>query len=97
MILNTFLAAIGEILHMVIVSYIFVVVVSALISWVNPNPNNPIVELLNRLTEPVYSKMRRRFNTIYYGIDFAPLILLILLEFTDKFFIRLLISNAFIF
>jgi YggT family protein len=97
MILNTFLSAIAEILHLIVGAYIWVVIIAAMISWINPDPRNPIVEMLHRVTDPVYAQMRRRFNTIYYGIDFAPLILIIALEFIDKFFIRLLISSLYVF
>ena len=54
MVLATFIEAIAQILHMVISIYIWVVIISALITWVRPDPYNPIVQILRRLTEPVY-------------------------------------------
>ncbi|WP_457595068.1 YggT family protein, partial [Hydrogenimonas sp.] len=54
MILSTFVQAFAQILHMVISIYIWVVIIAALVSWVRPDPYNPIVQTLYRLTEPVY-------------------------------------------
>lgn len=88
MILQNFLLAITDILHILIYTYIIVVVASALISWVQPDPYNPIVQLLYRLTQPVYNFIRRFIPTVYGGFDFAPIILLIFLQFIDRFLIR---------
>ncbi len=54
MVLSTLIEAIAQILHMVLTIYIWVVIISALITWVRPDPYNPIVQVLRRLTEPVY-------------------------------------------
>ncbi|MCD8212471.1 MAG: YggT family protein [Campylobacter sp.] len=94
MILSTLLSAIANILHMVITVYIWVIIVSALLSWVKPDPYNQIVQLLWRLTEPVYALIRRFIPTIFGGIDLAPLIVLLALEFLDQFLVRLLLGFA---
>lgn len=93
-VIATFLQALAQILHMVINIYIWVVIIAALITWVRPDPYNPIVQTLFRLTEPVYAWIRRYIPTIFGGIDLAPLILIIALEFIDMFFVNLLLRLA---
>ncbi|MFC2587033.1 MAG: YggT family protein [Campylobacter sp.] len=90
MILSTFLSAVATILHTVINVYIWVIIAAALISWVRPDPYNQIVQLLYRLTEPVYERLRRLVPTVIGGVDLAPIIVLLALQFTDLFFVRLL-------
>ncbi|AQW81641.1 YggT family protein [Campylobacter pinnipediorum] len=94
MILSTFISALANILHSIIQIYIWVVIISALISWVRPDPYNPIVQLLARLTEPVYGFIRRFIPTVFGGIDITPIVLLLALQFIDLFFIRLLFAFA---
>ena len=90
MILSTFLSAVATILHTVINVYIWIIIAAAIISWVLPDPYNQIVQLLYRLTEPVYERLRRLVPTIVGGVDLAPIIVLLALQFTDLFFVRLL-------
>ncbi len=90
MILATFLNAIIEILHILISAYIWVVIIASLITFVRPDPYNQIVQILYRLTEPVFIQVRRVIPTIFGGIDFAPLIVIIFLKFIDLFFIGIL-------
>jgi len=89
---STFITAIATILHQVISLYIWVVIIAALVSWVRPDPYNPIVQILGRLTDPVYRFIRRFIPTVIAGIDMAPIILIIGLQFIDLFFVRLLMS-----
>jgi len=91
---NTFIYAVATILHQIINLYIWVVIIAALISWVRPDPYNPIVQILYRLTEPVYAWVRRFIPTAISGIDLAPLVVIIALQFIDLFFVRLLLSFA---
>ncbi|BCD62152.1 YggT family protein [Nitratiruptor sp. YY08-26] len=93
-VIATFLQALAQILHMVINIYIWVVIIAALITWVRPDPYNPIVQTLFRLTEPVYALVRRYIPTVIGGIDLAPLIIIIGLQFIDMFFVRLLMQFA---
>lgn len=94
MILGTFLGAIGEILHIIITVYFWVVIVAAVCSLVQANPYNRIVQILYAITEPLYAKMRRIVPTIFGGIDFAPFIVIIVLQFIDLFFVRILLNYA---
>ncbi len=66
------------ILIMILSLYSWIVIIAALLSFVNPDPNNALVKILRDLTEPVFSFIRRKFPfVVYNGIDFSPLIVLI--------------------
>jgi YggT family protein len=93
-VISTLLVAIANILHMVINLYIWIVIIAALITWVRPDPYNPIVQILYRLTEPVYALIRRYIPTNISGFDIAPLILILGLQFIDLFFVNLLFKIA---
>jgi len=60
--------------------YIWVIIIAALLSFVNPDPYNPIVQLLHRVTQPAYSLTRRFIRTNFNGIDLAPLFIVIVLQ-----------------
>ena len=94
MILSTLFTAVANILHLIITVYTWVIIAAALISWVRPDPSSPVVQLLYRLTEPVYSFIRRYIKINFSGIDFTPLIVLLALQFLDQFLIRLLFGFA---
>ena len=70
----------------VIFLYKWIVIISALLTWVRPDPYNPIVQMLYRLTEPVYAKMRQYIPTTFGGMDLAPLILIFALIFLETFY-----------
>ncbi len=84
----------GGIVHSLITIYIWIVIIAALITWVRPDPNNPIVQLLYRLTEPVYAFIRRYIPTVINGIDLTPIVVIIGLQVIDVIFINLLNALA---
>ena len=94
MILSTLFTAIANILNIIVTVYTWIIIAAALVSWVRPDPSSPVVQLLYRLTEPVYSFIRRYIKTEFNGIDFAPLIVLLALQFLNQFLIRLLFGFA---
>ncbi|NOX15187.1 MAG: YggT family protein [Epsilonproteobacteria bacterium] len=94
MVLSTLIEAVAQILHMVINIYIWVVIIAALITWVKPDPYNPIIQVLNRLTEPAYALIRRYIPTVIGGIDLAPIIIIFGLQFIDLFAVKLLFNLA---
>ena len=94
MVLSTFIQALAQILSMVINIYIWVVLIAALISWVRPDPYNPIVQILYKLTEPLYAKIRRVIPTIIGGVDLTPILVILALKFIDLFVVQLLFSLA---
>lgn len=94
MVLSTFIEAIAQILEIIINIYIWVVIISALITWVQPDPYNPIVQMLRRLTEPVYEYIRKYVPTLIGGIDLAPIIIILGLQFLELFAVKLLYNLA---
>ena len=76
--------AVASTLIMILELYKWVIIISALITWVNPDPSNPIVQILRRLTEPVYSFIRRYVPTIIGGIDLAPIIIIFAIFFVQQ-------------
>ena len=94
MVLGTFIYALAEILSTIINIYIWIVIISALISWVNPDPYNPIVQILYKLTHPLYAKIRSFIPTTIAGIDLSPFIIGVILHFINLFFVQLLFNFA---
>lgn len=91
MILNSLILSIIEILQIVINIYTWVIVITALISWVNPDPYNPIVQILYKLSAPAYNLVRK-IPTRIGNIDLAPLIIILILQFLNIFISNLVRS-----
>lgn len=69
-----------SILNNLVLVYMWIIIISALLSFVRPDPFNPIIQMLYRLTNPVYALVRRYVSTMFNGIDLAPLIIIIGLQ-----------------
>lgn len=81
---STVLAAAGHVIHTVLWLYTWVIIISALLSWVNPDPYNPIVRTLRALTEPVLWRARRLLPFLYInGLDLSPVAVILALQFLD--------------
>jgi YggT family protein len=70
----------GSIALSLINVYIWLIIITALLSFVNPDPFNPIVQFLYRITNPAYSFVRRYIKTDFGGLDLAPMIIIIGLQ-----------------
>ena len=66
-----------DLVSLAIVVYIYVIIARALISWVSPDPYNPIVRFLYRATEPVLQPVRERLPRTQMGIDFSPMVVIL--------------------
>jgi YggT family protein len=71
----------ARVLDIVLELYMWVLIIRALISWVNPDPYNPIVQLLTKMTEPVLAPIRKLVPPYKAGIDFSPLIAILIIIF----------------
>ena len=81
--------ALIQTLHSVINLYIWIIIIASLLSFVRPDPNNPIVQILYRLTEPVLGFIRHKLPfVVFSGIDLSPLVVLLGLQFLDTFMMR---------
>ncbi|RMD45388.1 MAG: YggT family protein, partial [Aquificota bacterium] len=80
-IIANFIEAVAKILDIALTLYMWIVIISALLSWVNPDPYNPIVRFLHNVTEPIYRKIRKFIPTYFGGIDIAPIIVIFIIIF----------------
>src|SRR5215471_10162567 len=94
-IFGNFLAALAQVLSMLIRTYTWIVIIRALISWVNPDPYNPIVRFLQAATDPVLYRIRRLIPSSFGGIDFSPLLLIAGLYFLEIFLVQSLMDLSF--
>jgi YggT family protein len=93
-VVGNLLLALAKILHIVLNAYMWVIIVRALLSWVNPDPYNPIVRFLYSVTEPVLYAIRSRIPLFFAGIDFSPMIVLLVIVFLDNFLVPSLAGMA---
>ncbi|MCI6987986.1 MAG: YggT family protein [Campylobacter sp.] len=94
MVVSTFILAIAEILRIVIMVYTWIIIIACVLSFVRPDPYNTLVMAIYRMTEPVFNFVRKYIPTTFGGLDFAPIIVLLVLQFIDKFFVRLMLGYA---
>jgi len=95
LIIGNFLFAIAMVLNVVFTFLTWIVVIQALVSWVNPDPYNPIVRFLYMTTAPLYNLVRKVLPRTGVGrVDFSPLIVLLVLIFLSYFLPQLLIEYA---
>jgi YggT family protein len=93
--MGNLLAAIATILNYALWLYMWIIIARAVISWVSPDPDNPIVQFLYRVTEPVLEPIRRRLPGGGLGIDFSPLIVIFAIYFLQMFVVSSLRDMAF--
>ena len=74
---------IAKVLGVVLNIYMWVIIIRALISWVSPDPYNPIVQFLTRITEPVLRPLRKLVPTWKLGVDLSPLIAILIIYFLE--------------
>lgn len=94
-VMSNFISAIATIMDQVLWLYNIVVFITVLLSWVNPDPFNPIVRLLRSVTEPVFDWVRRHLPFAMMGfLDLSPLIVLFAIWFARLFLVRSLFDVA---
>jgi YggT family protein len=80
-VLPNMIKAIAVVLDLVLDIYFWIVIISALLTWVRPDPYNPIVRTLYALTEPVYYRIRKHLPFTYIaGLDFSPIVVLLFIK-----------------
>ena len=88
------IVAVASILDFALTVYMWVIIIRAVLTWVNPDPYNPIVRSLYAITEPVLSWLRRRFPLMAGSIDFSPLVVIFAIYFLRVFLVRTLFDLA---
>jgi YggT family protein len=93
-VIGNFLVAVASILNMLLSVYMWIIVIRALISWVNPDPYNPIVQFLRAATDPLLYRVRRALPLNFGGIDFSPIIVIAGIMFLQTFLVQSLLDLA---
>jgi YggT family protein len=93
-VLSNFIIALAKVIDIALTIYTWIIVFRALISWVNPDPYNQIVVFLYRVTEPVLGPIRRRLPMSNIGIDFSPIIVILVIIFLQYFLVQTMIQMA---
>lgn len=83
-VLSNFVNAIATLVSVFLTAYIWIIIARAVISWVNADPNNPIVRFLVQVTEPLLFRIRR-VVPVMGGFDLSPIILLLAIIFIQSF------------
>ena len=91
-VLGNFIAALARILIIALNIYMWIIIIRALISWVSPSPYNPIVRFLYRVTEPALRPVRRILPLQGLGIDFSPVVVILVILLLIDFVIPTLFS-----
>jgi len=85
--LGYFLQALAGVLDMILFFAMIIVIARAVLSWVSPDPYNPIVRIINQLSEPLLFPIRRRVPYLG-GMDLSPIILLMVIFFLQNFLVQ---------
>jgi YggT family protein len=93
-ILANLVEALAAVVNMLLTLYMWIVIARAVISWVNPDPYNPIVRFLYSVTEPVLYRLRRALPLYAGGIDFSPILVFVVILFLQRFLVQSLYDLA---
>lgn len=88
------IAAMATILDYILTIANWLIIIRALISWVNPDPYNTIVQFLYKVTEPLLAPFRRIFPAYATGLDISPIFALLVIWFLKLFLVRTLFGIA---
>ncbi|OBV29748.1 hypothetical protein BKN38_01290 [Helicobacter sp. CLO-3] len=87
--------ALAQTLHMLIWAYMWIIIIAVFLSWVRPDPSNPIVQVIYRLSYPLLDFVRRKLPfLVINGIDLSPLVVVILLQVIDQVLMQVLLQLA---
>ncbi len=86
-VLSNFVLALANLVNLALQAYFWIIIARAVLSWVNPDPYNPIVRFLYRITEPVLRPIRRRLPTFAMGLDLSPMVVLLVLYVLEWFLV----------
>jgi YggT family protein len=89
-IVANFLTAVAVVLDYGLTFYMWIIIAGAVLSWVNPDPYNPIVRFINTITEPVLYQIRKRLPVNFGGIDISPIVVIMAIVFLQTFVVNTL-------
>jgi len=93
-VLANFVYSVARLLDIIMTLLYWIIIIRALISWVNPDPFNPIVQFLHKATEPILMPIRRLFRMQFWAIDISPIIAVFAIIFLQNFLVRSLLDLA---
>ena len=93
-IMGYLLMAIARVLDAVLLFFMIFIIARAVLSWVSPDPYNPIVRLIHNVTEPILYRIRTRIPVVVGGMDFSPIIVFLILMFLRDFVVNSLIGMS---
>jgi len=85
--LSFFFNALAQVLNIALTLYMWIIIARALLSWVNPDPYNPIVRFLHSVTEPVLYRVRKAIPMPGMGLDLSPILLILVIIFLQTFLV----------
>jgi YggT family protein len=86
-----FLMAVANVLNFVLLVFMWIVIARAILSWVNPDPYNPIVRFIHNVTEPVLYQIRTKIPINFGGIDLSPILVILAVYFLRDFVVKSLL------
>ena len=89
---GNFIEALARIIDIGLTIYMWMIIIRAVLSWVNPDPYNPIVMFIYRSTEPVLYRIRRWIPMGNIGIDISPIIVILIIIFLQSFLVKSLLQ-----
>ena len=92
-VINNLLAAVAKVLDIALTIFMWIVIARAILSWVSPDPYNPIVRFIHNVTEPVLYQIRKRIPA-FGGIDLSPIIVLLVIIFLQQLVVASLYDLA---
>jgi YggT family protein len=92
LIFANFIRAIAQVIDIGLTVFMWIVIARAILSWVSPDPYNPIVRFINQLTDPILYQVRKRIPTVFGGIDISPIIVLLGIVFLRIFIVESLMG-----
>jgi YggT family protein len=93
-VVGNFIVAVATIFDYILTIANWLIIIRALISWVNPDPYNAIVQFLYKVTEPLLAPFKKLFPAYAIGIDISPIFALVAIWFLKLFLIRTLLGIA---
>jgi len=91
---GNFITGLAKVIDIVLTLYMWIIIIRAMITWVNPDPYNQIVIFLHRITEPVLRPIRSKLPFNSMGIDFSPFIVVLIIIFLQYFLVQTIIQLA---
>lgn len=95
-VLSNLLVAVANLLSIILTILYWLILIRALISWVNPDPYNPIVQFLYKTTEPILYPIRKILPLqMSIGLDISPIIAFLIILFLKSFIVQTILDISY--